>query len=208
MSLLRAASFCGGSGVACQCLRRRSRLSLSFKGVRRGPYAPTGWPLSWRLARFLQIALRFCSRFSGRPALSRRCQVNPSTTRLGQAYRYGLLGRSSTMLSFTNVMHFLADEFARLCAGRFPFSFIALSSFKSLFLWHDLSPPMAHLFDDVFHSQAKPDVRTVRWTDYCKVGNKTPYAVLSKDAFCGDPLNRPQLHRDPPGNTKFSGWYG
>lgn len=55
-----------------------------------------------------------------------------------------------------------------------------------------------HPFDDVPHSQSKPGVALVRWTNSCKGGNKTPYALLSEGGFCADLLSRKQLHGNQP----------
>ena len=40
------------------------------------------------------------------------------------------------MLSFTNVVHLLANEFAGLGTGRFAFLSVSLGSFNYFLLWH------------------------------------------------------------------------
>ncbi len=44
----------------------------------------------------------------------RRLQIDSGPSRFGQADGDGLLGRTSAMLSFSNVVHLLADELACL----------------------------------------------------------------------------------------------
>ena len=41
------------------------------------------------------------------------------------------------MLPGADFFDFLADEFAGLCGGGFPFALIAARTFDGLFLWHD-----------------------------------------------------------------------
>ena len=43
------------------------------------------------------------------------------------------------MLAFANVMHFLADEFSRLRAGRFSFARVLVCTFDDLFFRHKTS---------------------------------------------------------------------
>ena len=43
------------------------------------------------------------------------------------------------MLALANMVHFVADELPCLCAGRFSFSFVFLSAFQGLFVWHQNS---------------------------------------------------------------------
>jgi hypothetical protein len=45
------------------------------------------------------------------------------------------------MLSFADVMHFLADEFSRLRAGRLALTFCRACALDGSSLWHDTLPP-------------------------------------------------------------------
>jgi hypothetical protein len=48
----------------------------------------------------------------------------------------GLFRIGRAVLSFANVVHLFADEFAGLGAGRFAFLFVSLGSFNYFLLWH------------------------------------------------------------------------
>jgi hypothetical protein len=45
---------------------------------------------------------------------------------------------SRAVLSFANVMHLFAHEFAGLGARRFAFFFVSLRSFNYFLFWHDM----------------------------------------------------------------------
>jgi hypothetical protein len=53
-----------------------------------------------------------------------------------KTYRNGLLRRARTVLTFPDVVHFFADEFAGLRRGRFPLLFVALRAFQCFFFRH------------------------------------------------------------------------
>jgi len=78
--------------------------------------------------------------FRGR-AFARRWQIDTGTPRLRQADRDGLLGRASAVLALADVVHFLVDEFAGLCARRLAFALVAPGALDGLSFWHR-GPPV------------------------------------------------------------------
>jgi hypothetical protein len=67
-----------------------------------------------------------------------RFQFHPRTTGLGKPDRYGLLGRTRSMLTLTNVMHLFANEFSGLRGRRFALSCILFGPFQSLAFRHNV----------------------------------------------------------------------
>src|SRR5688572_12450822 len=97
---------------------------------------------------------RFCSVTSGsqstlgvvpslgaRFSFSRRLEIHAGSSSLRQTDGDGLLGRSGTVLSFPDVVHFLTDELARLRGWGFSFSLPLSGVFECLFFGHDYSFP-------------------------------------------------------------------
>ncbi len=59
-----------------------------------------------------------------------------STSRFRKANGDRLFSRSSTVLSFADMVHLFAYELTRLGRGRLTLSFIAFGSFYCFFFWH------------------------------------------------------------------------
>src|SRR5690349_2570276 len=74
-------------------------------------------------------------------AFFRRLQIDAGPAGLGKADRDGLFCRASAVFAVANVLDFLANELARLGAGRFAFSLVAAGSFDGFLFWHGLSLP-------------------------------------------------------------------
>jgi hypothetical protein len=70
-------------------------------------------------------------------AFRRVRQVDACATRLRQPDGNGLLRRARAVFPLTDVVHFLADEFARLRRWRLAGSTIPSSAFERGFLWHE-----------------------------------------------------------------------
>jgi hypothetical protein len=86
--------------------------------------------------------LRASSRFLGRRTLARRFQPDAGAPRLGKTDRNRLLRGTRSMLAFTNVLHLLTYELARLCAGGLAFASIPSRSFECALLRHVLISAM------------------------------------------------------------------
>lgn len=78
---------------------------------------------------------------SNRSGTFRRSQLHPGTTGLGKTYGYYLLGRTRTMLTLSNVMHLLTNEFSGLCGRRLALTGVFAGSFNCLSFRHETKPP-------------------------------------------------------------------
>lgn len=78
------------------------------------------------------------SRASGRFSAFRRGKLYARAARFGQSYGNRLLGRTSAVFSFADVMHFFAHKLARLSAWRFSLFLVPVRSFDYFFFWHYL----------------------------------------------------------------------
>jgi hypothetical protein len=96
---------------AAFALQRAERRALAFP--RRLPMLHGGGTIGTRLAP------------RGRRGRAGCRQLHPGASRFRQADRNGLLGRPGAMLALADVFHFLAYEFAGLCAGRFSLALVA-----------------------------------------------------------------------------------
>src|SRR5215471_8369571 len=89
-----------------------------------------------RMVARCDVSLRIATRPLRRLAFLRRRKVDTGAPRFRQADRDGLLGRTSAVLSLADVIHFLVDEFAGLCARRLAFSLVAPGAFDGLSFGH------------------------------------------------------------------------
>src|ERR1700741_4257399 len=113
-------------------------MSLSFQGsARRSRTFPRGAPLTVTLS-LLIIALRFFSGAGRRSAFRGWLQFDPSTPRFRKPDCNRLLRRSSSMLSFSDMVHFLTHKLPSLCARRLAFPCILLCAIQCLFFRHKL----------------------------------------------------------------------
>jgi hypothetical protein len=76
----------------------------------------------------------------GNLPFGRLLQFNPSASRFRKAYGNSLFGGGGAVLSFPDVVHFLAYEFTSLGARRFSFARIFPSSFYRLPIRHKILP--------------------------------------------------------------------
>jgi hypothetical protein len=67
-------------------------------------------------------------------------QLHAGAPRLRKPDSDSLFRVGGAMLSFANVVHLFADEFAGLSARRFTFFFVSLRSFNDFLFWHDMLP--------------------------------------------------------------------
>jgi hypothetical protein len=91
-----------------------------------------------------QITLGLAGGAGGCLPVARRLQFHPRAPGLRESDSNGLLGRRRTMLAFSHMVHFLAHEFSRLCAGRFSFAGILASAFDG-FAFRHIRPPLLFL---------------------------------------------------------------
>lgn len=94
--------------------------------------------LLFALARaFGGIAHRLFPHFGRGRSFFRRRQFHPGTPRFRKADRDRLFRRARTVLAFADVIHFLADKFARLGRRRFSFALVFAGPFHRFFFWHN-----------------------------------------------------------------------
>src|SRR6185437_8660225 len=93
---------------------RRSGVRLALQRRLHGARAPGGYRL------FPVLVARLVRARGTRPGLLRcraffrRRQIDARAARFRKPYRNGLLGRAGAVLAFTDMVHFLANEFSRL----------------------------------------------------------------------------------------------
>lgn len=85
-------------------------------------------------------ARRLRARLRGLPAPARRTQLHPRAPRFRESNGDSLLWRACAVLAFPNVLHFFADEFAGLSAGRLSFTRIFAGAFNRFLIWHRFPP--------------------------------------------------------------------
>src|SRR5579871_1728027 len=71
-----------------------------------------------------------------RPSFARRWKVDAGSSRLRKSDSDCLLRRCRTVFSFSNMVHFLANELTCLRAGGFSFAGVFLCAFERLFIRH------------------------------------------------------------------------
>src|ERR1041384_7385107 len=86
-------------------------------------------------------------------ARSRRRQFNSCSSGLGEPDGYGLLGRTCTLFTGPNMLHFFTDKFAGLCGWRIALPLVLTSPCASVFFWHDTILSPAHSELDVTNSR-------------------------------------------------------
>jgi hypothetical protein len=86
------------------------------------------------------LVVPFCllSRARRRPSFARRWKVDAGSSRLRKSDSDCLLRRCRTVFSFSNMVHFLANELTCLRAGGFSFAGVILCAFERLFLRHTI----------------------------------------------------------------------
>jgi hypothetical protein len=94
------------------------------------------------LLAFFAVAPRLFSSALRSISSSRLGQFHTCASSFRKADRDSLFCVRRAMLSFTNVMHLFADEFAGLSAGRLAFFFVSLRSFNYFLFWHDFAPEL------------------------------------------------------------------
>src|SRR5258706_8019249 len=92
-----------------------------------------------------------CLRFGSSP---RRWKLHAGASRLRQADRDRLIGRACAVLAFTDVVHFLADELARLRRWRLAGALVCASAFDRFLLGHTC-PPRAEFTQPECHVDAE-----------------------------------------------------
>ena len=69
-------------------------------------------------------------------AFARSSELDARAASFREANRNGLLGRTSAVLPFADMVHFFSDKFSGLCAGRLAFTCIFASAFQCSFFRH------------------------------------------------------------------------
>jgi hypothetical protein len=127
-------TFGGAFGLTRQSLSRSRAATFTFqraahraRAFRRG-LAPTASAFGQ-----VPLSLTLCPLF----AAFRRRQLHTRTARFRQTNRDGLLWRSCTVFSLTDVLHFFPNEFTGLRGWRKPFAFVFMGPFNYIFFWHN-----------------------------------------------------------------------
>src|SRR5258708_17541055 len=130
-----AAPPCATSGFPRE--RRMRNRAAAFAAQSVGSRAGTlcRW-LSPPAAAFAQVALSLATNLLRGSSLCGRRKLDTRSPRLRQTDSNGLLGRSSAVFAFAYVLNFLANEFARLCRGRFTLLSVAMRTLDYIFLCH------------------------------------------------------------------------
>src|SRR5262249_23929267 len=76
------------------------------------------------------------ARLRGCPTLFWSRQFHAGATGLGKTDGDRMLGRTGTVLAFTDVFHLFPDEFTGLHAGRLAFALVLRGTLQRLFVWH------------------------------------------------------------------------
>jgi hypothetical protein len=81
----------------------------------------------------------FARALAGLP-FPRRRKIDTRFARFRQADSNRLFGIAGSVFPFTDVMHFLADEFTGLRRGRLALTAVSLSSSHCFLFWHGFTP--------------------------------------------------------------------
>jgi len=122
-------------GLSCERTWRGGAAPFAFqcrRGRSRSPWIDALLAMSSRAAGRCGTLTRlgFCRR-------RRLAKLDPRTARFGQSDGDRLFRRTRSVLAVTDVVHFLTNEFTRLCARGLPLSFIVSCPLERPFLWHD-----------------------------------------------------------------------
>src|SRR5438067_532206 len=98
------------------------------------------WPPPASRAATTQVAAGAGAHLLGGPATFGRSELDAGAARFGKPNCNSLLRRARSVLALANVMHLLANKFARLSAGRFALALILVCAFQCLLLWHGYPP--------------------------------------------------------------------
>jgi hypothetical protein len=112
-------------------------MAFAFQGPEHRSRTRSGRP-SISLQAFCTVALRLVAGALRCIAFTRFRQLHACAARLRKSDSDSLLGIGGAMLSFANVVHFFADKFAGLSAGRFAFFSVSLGAFNYFLFWHDM----------------------------------------------------------------------
>src|SRR5438477_3954476 len=94
------------------------------------------WPPPARRTATTQVAAGPGSHLLGSPATFGRSELDAGAARFGKPNGNSLLRRACSVLALADVMHLLANKFARLSAGRFSLARVFVGAFQCLLLWH------------------------------------------------------------------------
>src|SRR5207302_8450595 len=94
------------------------------------------WPPPASRAATTQVAAGAGAHLLGGPATFGRSELDAGAARFGKPNGDSLLRRARSVLALADVVHLLANKFARLRAGRFSLALLLVCAFQGLLLWH------------------------------------------------------------------------